>query len=106
MSKRNSAFLNAVNIAQKEKIQKCVMITRMQTLDKVTITLGQMGMNPDDLAFFEDEFCKVEHDYCDEILEDAECDKSIVYAKDKIDRALKQYVREDRFEPYDVRYRF
>jgi len=43
-------------------------------------------------------------EFCYEILEDN--DKELVYSQYAIDRALKQYVPEDMFVPYEERYKF
>ena len=79
---------------------------RTFVLDIVTIALGRFGMSPDDLRRFRDIYIEAEKDYREEILEDFynNGDKKISYAKDRIDRAIKEYVPEDMFLPFDQRY--
>lgn len=97
--KRQTIALQAHDMAIRDHM-------RTLTLDIVTIALGQCGMNPEDLAHFRDVYMKTEQDYLDEIIADynGNHDKSITYAKERIDRVLKEYVPEDMFVPYDKRY--
>jgi len=108
---RNKGFITRVQQeAHKEFMDREVErmktnhIVRMQTLDKVTITLGRMGFTPDQLVEFQEKFLETEHDYITEVINDGKDDKEIWYAKKKIDDALREYVRPDMFVPYDERY--
>ena len=92
------------------------MIARVQTLDKVTITLGRMGMSPDWLADFEDKFHEVEMDFCETISEETkdqplprtqlQRELYMPISKRNIDNEIAEYVRADRFVPYNDRYNF
>lgn len=82
------------------------MHNRIMTLDVVTITLGELGYSKEQIREFRDKYMEVEEEYCNEILDDFHDnnDPKIVYAKDRIDRLLKEYVPEDMFVPFDKRY--
>ena len=82
------------------------MHNRIMTLDVVTITLGELGYSKDQIRDFRDKYMEIEEEYCQEILDDfhGNHDPKIVYAKDRIDRLLKEYVPEDMFVPFDKRY--
>lgn len=82
------------------------MIARQQTLDKVTITLGRMGFTAEEFEEFNHRFCETEMDFCDEVITDGNSDKSMEYAKEKIDRCIRQYVPENLFVPYEERYKW
>lgn len=83
------------------------MHNRIMTLDIVTITLGELGYSKEDIGRFRDKYMEVEEEYCSEIIDDFDGnhDPKIVYAKDRIDRVLKEYVPEDMFVPFDERYK-
>jgi len=107
-----NTMLKLVQQITAQNLSLAGLVSRMQTLDKVTITLGRMGMSPDWLAEFEDEFRKTEVDYCDDVINDniivngkVKHDKDMWKSKADIDRELEQYVRPDRFAPYDKRYK-
>lgn len=106
MAKKTSGLIKRFNQAQFHRDMVVRDHYRVFVLDIVTITLGKLGMNPDDLEHFRDTYLETEADYCSEILQDFydNHDKDLSYAKDRIDRAIKQYVSEDMFVPYDKRY--
>ena len=106
MAKKQSNYLQRLALAQQNRDMTVRNHQRTFTLDIVTIALGRCGMNPDDLAHFRDVYMETERDYIDEINQDyyANGDKMLCYAKDRIDRALKEYVSEEMFVEYEKRY--
>lgn len=82
------------------------LISRQQTLDKVTIALGRMGFTAEEFEEFQSRFHDAEIDFCDEVIYDGKTDRKLEYAKDKIDRVLQQYVPKHLFVSYDERYKF
>ncbi len=103
---KQSGYLKRLEMATQQHDMKVRNHQRTFVLDIVTITLGKIGMNPDDLERFRDEYMRTEQEYCDEINEDfyGNGDKKLSYAKDRIDRAIQQYVTADMFVPYEKRY--
>ena len=82
------------------------MHNRIMTLDIVTITLGELGYTKEQIGDFQEKYMEIEEEYCSEILEDfyGNNDPKILYAKDRIDRLLKEYVPEPMFLPFEERY--
>lgn len=93
-----------INAQKRERLAG--LISRQQTLDKVTIALGRMGFVAEEFEEFKIRFLEAEKDFCEEVIEDGNADKNIEYAKEKIDRCIQQYVPADMFTPYDERYKF
>ena len=79
---------------------------RTLVLDIVTITLGKCGVTKEDIRAFRDLYMETEGEYIDEVRADfyGNKDEHIAYAKERIDRAVKEVVPEDLFEPFDKRY--
>jgi len=83
------------------------MHNRVMTLDIVTITLGELGYTKEQIGDFQKKYMEIEEEYCAEILDDFydNKDPKIVYAKERIDRLLKEYCPEWMFVPFDERYK-
>ena len=77
---------------------------RVFQMDIVTIALGRMGFREKKFDELDRVLTQVAEEYSREILEDAKNDKDIWYAKESLDREIKQYVGK-RFVPYDERYK-
>ena len=105
---KQSGYLQRLAISQNLRDERTRDFMRTFILDVVTITLGEIGFSPADLEYFRDEYMKMEDDFMDEVLDDfyGNKDKNIWVAKDHIDSALRQYVSEDMFVPYDERYAY
>lgn len=80
--------------------------SRQQTLDLVTITLGEMGMSPEELYEFAQNFLKIEDKFITNAHEDLQADNTIEYTRYDLDRSLQQYVLPDKFVPMEERYNF
>lgn len=65
--------------------------TRVFTLDFVSMALGRMGFREKKYREFDENLTQVNNEYGDEFLEDFECDKTMVYSRDRFERELKQY---------------
>ena len=105
MAKR-SGYLQRLAAGQKQHDELVRDHMRTFVLDVVTITLGKLGMNHDDMRNFRDIYMETEMEYITEIRDDmyGNNDPHIYYARERIDRALKEVVPEDMFVPYDKRY--
>ena len=103
---KQSNYVKRNQIALKLHDAETRAIQRLMTLDVVTITLGKLGMNPDDLEQFRNAFMETEEEYITEIQSDYtdNHDRSITYAKDRIDRAMREYLPDEMFVPWDQRY--
>jgi len=103
---KQSAYIKKNMVALKLHDAETRAIQRLMTLDVVTITLGKLGMNPDDLEQFRNAFMETEQEYLTEIQSDYtdNHDRSIAYAKDRIDRAMREYLPDEMFVPWDQRY--
>ena len=103
---RKSGFAVAMQAAW--QVREMTVREHMRTfiLDIVTIALGEMGLTKEQIGKFRDTYMEVEEQYCDEIRSDyyGNGDKMMVYAKDRIDRMIKQYVPEDMFLTWEQRY--
>jgi len=104
---KQSGYLQRLAKQQKERDDIVRDHMRTMILDIVTIALGRVGMNGDDIIHFRDIYMETEEEYMKELKEDFydNCDKDFVYAKDKIDRALREVVPADMFVPYEERYK-
>lgn len=108
-----NTLINLVRQQTAANLRGYGLTARQQTLDKVIITLGRMGMSSADLAYFAEKYAAVEKEFCEEILNDKIINKNgkeipdpqLWAAKTHIDMALKELL-EDNFVPYEVRYNF
>lgn len=101
-----SAYAAELQRRQKIRDQQMRAFSRTFTMDIVTIALGKMGFTPDDILKFRDYYCETENEFVEEVTEDFYnvSGKDIAVAKEHIDRAIKEYVPDEMFLPYDVRY--
>lgn len=97
---------NNLAARSRETAKRICLITRQQNMDIVTIALGRMGFTEDQFRKFREVFLETEKDFCTEAITDGNADKSMEYAKDLIDRCIKQYVPKEMFVPYNQRYDF
>ncbi len=110
MGRKKSAYLQKLQtdytLARTAWEHDVRMHNRIMTLDVVTITLGELGYTKEQIGDFQRKYMEIEEEYCQEILEDfhGNHDPKIVYAKDRIDRLLKEYVPDWMFVPFDKRY--
>jgi len=106
MSKKSGYLqrLSAVQYARDTLVRNHM---RTLVLDIVTITLGKMGLSKEQVAEFRDLFMETEAEFCEEVRDDfyGNKDPRIVYAKERIDRALREVVPDEMFLPFDERYR-
>ena len=79
-------------------------LARQVTMDKVILTLGNLGIEGEGLRKFHDEYFGVEDDYDKQFFADNDEDKW--YFLGKIDELLKKIVPEDLFSPYPERLDF
>lgn len=100
---RKNGFALRLQAAQALREQQVRHHTRVFMLDMVTAALGRMGFGEKRLDEFDRVLAEVSEEYGTLILEDAETDKDLWYAKECLDRELKQYTGK-RFVPYDRRY--
>ena len=95
-------------LAVQQELRDTLVRDHMRTLvlDIVTITLGKLGMNHDDIIQFRQTYMETEGEYIEEVRDDfyGNKDKRITYAKERIDRAIKEVVPEEMFVPFDQRY--
>lgn len=103
---KNSGYL--ARVAAQQKARDEFMRDRMRTfvLDAVTIALGKFGLTQEQILQFRDIYMETESEFIDEIRDDCygNNDEHITYAKDRIDRALREVVPEEMFRPYEQRY--
>ena len=78
--------------------------TRVFDADMFTIALGRMGFREKKFDELDRVLLEVSKEYSEEIVADSKVDKDLWYAKDRMDREIKQYVGK-RFVPYEERYR-
>ena len=79
-------------------------LTRIFTLDHVTIALGRMGFRESKFREFDRVLSEVYKEYMEEYAADLKDDKSMEYSRACLDRELKQYTGKF-FVPEEVRYR-
>lgn len=79
-------------------------VTRVLTLDYVTVALGRMGFRESKFAEFERVFSEVYQEYMESFADDLKDDKEMVYSRAVLDRELKQYTGK-LFTPAEERYR-
>ena len=103
---KQSGFIQRLSSAQYARDMMVRDHMRTLVLDVVTITLGKLGLPKEDVARFRDLYMETEAEFFDEIKDDfyGNHDKRIEYAKDRIDRAIKECVPDDMFMPFDKRY--
>lgn len=102
MGKRNKlpAILQADRARRDELVRHH---SRVFMMDLVTIALGRMGWGEKRFEKFDRMLTEVSAEYSKLIVQDADDDADMVYAKACLDRELQRYVG-DRFVPYDQRY--
>ena len=100
---KQSAFIARIQKAQEKRDEEVRWSTRVFMLDMVTLTLGRMGFREAKFREFDKILTQVADEYSRDIIEDAERDPDLWYAKDVMDRELKQYTGRF-FVPYDERY--
>lgn len=103
-SRQASDFLNSLAAKQAIRDAEQRHFGRVFELDMVTLALGRMGWREKKFRELDDMLTQVYMEYSNEILEDSKSDSDIWYAKDTMDRELKQYVG-DMFVPWDERHR-
>ena len=79
-------------------------VTRVLTLDYVTVALGRMGFRESKFAEFERVFSEVYQEYMESFADDLKDDKEMVYSRAVLDMELKQYTGK-LFAPAKERYR-
>lgn len=101
-----SAFIQRLGAAQYARDTLVRDHMRTLVLDIVTIALGKLGLSKEQVGQFRDLYIETEEEFVDEIKQDfyGNKDEHIVYAKDRIDRAIKEVVPDDMFLPFDQRY--
>lgn len=102
MAKNNYVTRIADKIAEERHIAH--QFAKQFTMDLVVITLGSMGMTPEGLHEFRDEFLKTNDEYNELCRQDLMADKTIEYSRDVLDRLIKQYVLPEDFVPAEERY--
>lgn len=100
---KQSAYLARVQRAQAIRDEEVRRATRTFQMDLVTLALGRMGFRESKFREFDKVLTQVADEYSHDIIEDAERDPDLWYAKDVMDRELKQYTGRF-FVPYDERY--
>lgn len=102
MAKNNYAARIAEKIAEERHIAH--EFARQFTIDIVVITLGSMGMTPEGLHQFRDEYMKTYDEFNEVCRQDLMADKTIEYSRAVLDRAIEQYVLPEDFVPARERY--
>lgn len=102
---KNSGMMKLVDKLVKQEEQEIRHHARVFQMDMVTIALGRMGWGEKRFSDLDKMLTEVAKEYSEEIVADSKDDKDIWYAKDKLDREIKQYVGK-LFVPYDERYRW
>lgn len=100
---KKSGFVMALQAERERRDADVRHHARVFQLDMVTLALGRMGWREARFRELDKVLAEVSEEFCKEVLEDAAFDKDIWYAKDTLDRELKQYVGK-MFVPYDERY--
>lgn len=106
MAKRNNADYLARQRARHEaNLAWERHLTQVWMLDMVTVTLGRMGWGPDRLQRFDSELNKVYEEYGRMAIRDSADDREMWVTKTKLDGELRRIVGDDRFVPYEDRYK-
>ncbi len=102
---KNSGFLARQQAYMERREQEVRHHARVFQMDMVTVALGRMGFREKRFDELDRVLTEVAEEYSHEIIEDAKNDKDIWYAKEILDREIRQYVGK-RFVPYDERYKW
>lgn len=78
---------------------------RQLVLDCVTITLGVIGMEPDEISNFRDIYEQVEHEIAQTIDLDKD-DEELWFSLGKIDDEIKKYINPSDYVPSGERYHY
>lgn len=105
-SQQAADYLNSLYQKQEVRNMQQRHFGRVFELDMVTLALGRMGWRGKKFKELDAVLSQVYKEYCNEIIEDSKTDDELWYAKDTMDRELKQYVGDELFVPWDERHKF
>ena len=96
---KSSGFIQRLSAAQYARDTLVRDHMRTLVLDIVTIALGKLGLSKEQVGRFRNLYIETEEEFIDEIRQDFYGNKD-----EHIDRAIREYVPEDMFLPFDQRY--